>query len=67
MPSLTTSWGGVSPISLPSKRIEPSRGAVSPEIERRVVDFPAPLEPISVTTSPSSTVSEMPLSASMLP
>ena len=45
----------------------PVRGGVSPEIERSVVDLPAPLEPISVTHSPSSTVSEMPFSASMLP
>ena len=43
------------------------RGGVRPEIERSVVDLPAPLEPISVTTSPSSTLSEMPLSASIEP
>ena len=67
MPRLTMSCGGVSPISLPSNLIEPSRGGVRPEIERRVVDLPAPLEPIRVTISPSSTVSEMPFSASMLP
>ena len=67
MPSRTMSCGAVSPISWPSKRIEPSRGGVSPEIERSVVDLPAPLEPISVTISPSSTSSETPLSASMLP
>ena len=54
-------------ISLPSKRIEPLRGGVRPEIERSVVDLPAPLEPISVTHSPSSTVSETPFSAWMLP
>ena len=45
----------------------PSRGGVRPEIERSVVDLPAPLEPISVTHSPSLTSSEMPFSASMLP
>ena len=67
MPSWTMSWGAVAEMSLPSKRIAPVRGGVSPEIERSVVDLPAPLEPISVTTSPSSTSSEMPLSASMLP
>ena len=67
MPSWTISCGGISPISVPSNLIEPSRGGVRPEIERSVVDLPAPLEPISVTHSPSSTVSEMPLSASMLP
>ena len=43
------------------------RGGVSAEIERSVVDLPAPLEPISVTHSPSSTSSETPLSAWMLP
>ena len=43
------------------------RAGDSPEIERSVVDLPAPLEPISVTHSPSSTVSDTPLSASMLP
>ena len=64
---LTISCGGVSPISLPSNLIEPSLGGVRPEMERRVVDLPAPLEPIIVTISPSSTVSEMPFSASMLP
>ena len=67
MPRRTISWGAVSPISFPSKRIEPTRGGVSPEIERSVVDLPAPFEPISVTISPSWTSSEMPFSASMLP
>ena len=42
-------------------------GGESPEIERSVVDLPAPLEPISVTTSPSSTLNEIPLSASIDP
>ena len=51
----------------PSNRIAPRRARFSPEIERSVVDLPAPLEPISVTISPSLTVSEMPLSASIEP
>ena len=38
----------------------PSRGGVMPEIERSVVDLPAPLEPISVTISPSSTSARCP-------
>ena len=54
-------------MSRPRKRISPVRGGVRPEIERSVVDLPAPLEPISVTHSPSSTSSEMPFSAWMLP
>ena len=40
---------------------------MSPEIDLSVVDLPAPLDPIRVTISPSSTVTEMPLSASMFP
>ncbi len=54
-------------MSSPSKVIRPSRAGVRPEIERRVVDLPAPLQPMSVTISPSSTVIEMPLSASISP
>ena len=67
MPRPTISWGGSWAISSPSKRIEPSRGDVRPEIERSVVDLPAPLEPISVTHSPFSTSRVTPLSAWMLP
>jgi hypothetical protein len=67
MPSLTMSAVGVRVMFSPWKRMSPVRGGVSPEIDRSVVDLPAPLEPISVTHSPASTVSEMPLSASMLP
>ena len=67
IPRWTISCGGVSPISSPSKRIEPSRGGVRPEIERSVVDLPAPFEPISVTISPSLTSSEIPLRASIVP
>ena len=54
-------------MSSPAKVILPRLAGDRPEIERSVVDLPAPLEPISVTTSPSSTVSEMPLSASIEP
>ncbi len=43
------SWAGTREMSRPAKRIEPNRGGVSPETERRVVDFPAPLEPMRVT------------------
>ena len=67
MPSRTISCAGSSEMSLPSRRIAPVRGGVSPEIERSVVDLPAPLEPISVTHSPSLTSIEMPFSAWMLP
>jgi len=47
--------------------IEPSRGGESPEIDLKVVDLPAPLEPMRVTISPSSTSIEIPFRASMLP
>ena len=47
--------------------IFPALAGVRPEIERKVVDFPAPLEPISVTTSPASIFSETPFSASIEP
>jgi hypothetical protein len=67
MPSWTMSCGAIRAISRPRKRIVPVRAGVSPEIERSVVDLPAPLEPMSVTHSPSSTSSETPFNASMLP
>jgi hypothetical protein len=50
-------------MSSPWKRIVPRRGRTSPLIDRSVVDFPAPFAPMSVTTSPSRTSSEIPLSA----
>ena len=54
-------------MSLPWKVIRPWRGWLTPLIERSVVDLPAPLAPISVTTSPSCTFSEIPLSAWIAP
>ena len=47
--------------------MRPVRGGTMPEIERSVVDLPAPLAPMSVTISPSSTLIEMPFSASIEP
>ena len=67
MPRPTISCAGTRVISSPANTIFPALAGVRPEIERRVVVFPAPLEPISVTTSPASTVSEMPFSASIAP
>ena len=54
-------------MSRPSKWIEPWRGRFRPLIERSVVDLPAPLEPSSVTISPSYTCSEIPFSAWIAP
>ena len=58
---------GMPVICLPWNVILPLRGRISPEIVRSVVDFPAPLEPISVTISPSWTSKERPFTAAMLP
>ena len=63
----TISCGGRRVMFLPLNVIEPSRGGLSPLIDRSVVDLPAPLAPIRVTISPSRTSSEMPLSASIEP
>ena len=54
-------------MSAPSKRIAPSETRLMPEIVRRVVVLPAPLEPISATSSPSATDSDTPCRARMLP
>ena len=67
IPRPTIRWAASPEISRPPKRIEPLVAGVSPLIARSVVDLPAPFEPIIVTTSPSSTVSETPWSASIAP
>ena len=67
IPISATVWPGRPWISAPLKTIRPVRGGTIPEIERSVVDLPAPLAPMSVTISPSLTSSEMPLSASIEP
>jgi hypothetical protein len=63
MPISTMSCGDRRVMSLPWKTIVPSRGVLSPLIDRNVVDLPAPLAPIRVTISPSRTSSEIPLRA----
>ena len=54
-------------IALAVEEIEPERGATRPEIARSVVDFPAPLEPSSATSAPSSIEKVTPRSASISP
>ena len=49
------------------KEREHQKGGTMPEMDRSVVDFPAPLDPMSVTISPSRTSSETPFSASIEP
>ena len=44
-----------------------ARRGAGPEIVRSVVDLPAPFEPMRVTISPSSTVSETPRRAWIAP
>jgi len=66
-PMATTLCGGSLVISRPWKRIAPRRGWLSPLIERRVVDLPAPFAPISVTISPSRTSIVIPFSAWIAP
>ncbi len=54
-------------MSWPSNSTRPADVLRMPDSIRSVVDLPAPLAPISVTTSPSSTWNEIPLSASIRP
>ena len=67
IPAATTSWPCSRVMSLPSKMIWPWRARISPEMVRRVVDLPAPFEPISVTISPGPDGQGQPFTAAMLP
>ena len=55
MPSVTIRWAGATSIRWPRNTIVPRVGRFRPEIVFSVVVFPAPLPPMSVTISPSST------------
>ena len=63
MPRATISCGEAFVMSWPSKIIDPAPAFSRPEMVRSVVDFPAPLAPMRVTISPSSTSIEMPFKA----
>ena len=70
--SLTILCGGMFRMLWPLNRMSPSmtRGASGGgrrQMDRSVVDLPAPLAPIKVTISPCFTSKEMPCRASMLP
>src|SRR6476469_5723894 len=67
MPASTRRWAFILVMSWPSNQIDPLVNGRIPEMARMVVVLPAPFAPISVTSSPSSTDSEMPCSASMRP
>ena len=67
MPRTGRSCDGMCVMSLPSKTTEPARTGRSPETVFIVVVLPAPLAPMRVTISPSSTVKLMSRMASMRP
>jgi hypothetical protein len=67
MPMRTISSGDNVSMRLPSNQTSPLVGLIKLEIVRRVVLFPAPLAPSSVTISPCSTCRLTPRSASTLP
>ena len=53
-------YSGIFVMSVPSITIEPLSMGKAPAIALRVVDFPAPFEPITVQKSPSSSVKVTP-------
>ena len=67
MPCCRASIGRFSTISRPSIFIEPWLGRKLPAIILTSVDLPAPLSPISPTTSPASIDSETSFTAWMAP
>ena len=66
-PSCTISCASAFSIDFPFSLMLPDRARSSPEMVRSVVVLPAPFEPISVTISPSSTLSETPRRACTAP
>src|SRR5262249_4758494 len=54
---------GASPIGSPSNRMAPRREVMTPATHLSSVDLPAPLAPITATTSPATTLREAPNSA----
>ena len=66
-PRRTISCGAAASIDFPFSVMLPERARSKPEMVRKVVVLPAPLEPISVTISPSSTLRETPRSACTAP
>ena len=67
MPRATSRCEGRRVTSSPRKRTRPPEGSSIFETARSVVVLPAPFAPMSATTSPAGTSSEMPRSASMAP
>ena len=67
MPRATSLCAGMPVMSSPSNTTRPLLGVSSPVIARSVVDLPAPLAPMSVTTSPALTAIDTSRSAWMAP
>ena len=67
MPLAAILWAGTPTRLSPSKVIVPFLGRRRPATVFRDVDLPAPLAPIKVTISPSSTWKEMSLTAWIAP
>src|SRR6516164_1801377 len=63
MPRATTAWAGSSPIGSPSKTTASRRDAITPAMHLSSVDLPAPLAPMTATTSPGCARSDTPNSA----
>ena len=63
MPRDTTSCAGPPPIGTPWNMTALWRTAIAPAMHLSSVDLPAPLAPITATTSPSATRIETPNSA----
>ena len=66
-PRDTIAEGRARSIACPTKRIAPRHGRSTPEIARLSVDFPAPFEPSTATTSLSPTARSMPRKISVAP
>ena len=66
-PFCTIFSAGICMRSSPMNLMEPERERSRPESVFRVVDFPAPLAPMSVTISPSLMSNEMPRTALIAP
>ena len=66
-PSVTRRCAFTLLTSCPSNHTEPDVSGSSPEIARIIVVLPAPLEPSSVTSSPSCTVNDTECSALIRP
>src|ERR1700688_3420977 len=67
MPSASMRRADAPVTSSPSNRMRPAAGVIRPEIALRVVVLPAPLAPISTTSSPRRTSIERSRTAATLP